>query len=330
MKKLHLSVACGYYDRTEALRTGDVGVEGVELTYLAIESPQDIFTRMVRNGAFDAAEMSLAYYVTRVARGDFPFRAIPVFPSRMFRHGYIYVNRDAGIRTPKDLEGRKIGLWDYHHTAAVWIRGMLSHDHGVRPETIEWLEGGVNAPRKADPTMHLRPDGNISVRFIGEDRNLNDMLAAGEIDGLLGAVKPDSFGRNSAVVRLFPDVRAVEKDYFRRTGIFPIMHTLVIREALHREHPWVAENLYDAFERAKAWARGHTSFPGTLRYMLPWLQNDLEEIAETFGGDPWPYGVDANRATIEAFLGYMVEQGFVERVPPLTDLFLPISGRALG
>jgi len=188
----------------------------------------------------------------------------------------------------------------------------------------------VNAPRKADPTMHLRPDGNISVRFIGEDRNLNDMLAAGEIDGLLGAVKPDSFGRNSAVVRLFPDVRAVEKDYFRRTGIFPIMHTLVIREALHREHPWVAENLYDAFERAKAWARGHTAFPGTLRYMLPWLQNDLEEIAETFGGDPWPYGVDANRATIEAFLGYMVEQGFVEHVPPLTDLFLPISGRALG
>ena len=207
---------------------------------------------------------------------------------------------------------------------------MLQHDHGVRPETIEWLEGGVNAPRKADPTMHLRPDGNISVRFIGEDRNLSDMLAAGEIDGLLGAVKPDSFGRNPAVVRLFPDVRAVEKDYFRRTGIFPIMHTLVIREALHREHPWVAENLYDAFERAKTWARGHTAFPGTLRYMLPWLQNDLEEIAETFGGDPWPYGLAANRITIEAFLSYMVEQGFIERAPPLEDLFLPISGRALG
>jgi len=330
LKKLHLSVACGYYDRTEALRTGDVGVEGADLTYLAIESPQDIFTRMVRNGAFDAAEMSLAYYVTRVARGDFPFGAIPVFPSRMFRHSYIFVNRDSGIRTPKDLEGRRIGLWDYHHTAAVWIRGMLQHDHGVRPETIEWFEGGVNAPRKADPTMHLRPDSNISVRFIGEDSNLNDMLAAGEIDGLLGAVKPDSFGRNPAVARLFPDVRAVEKDYFRRTGIFPIMHTLVIREALHREHPWVAENLYDAFERAKTWARGHTAFPGTLRYMLPWLQNDLEEIAETFGGDPWPYGLAANRTTIEAFLSYMVEQGFIERAPLPEDLFLPISGRALG
>jgi 4,5-dihydroxyphthalate decarboxylase len=330
VKKLHISIACGHYDRTEALRTGDVRIDGADHTYIAIESPQDIFTRAVRHGAFDVAEMSMAYYVTRFARGNFPFRAIPVFPSRMFRHSYIFVNTDAGITSPRDLEGKRVGLWDYHHTAAVWIRGMLHDEHGVRPETITWLEGGVNAPRKHDPTMHLRSDKDISVSFVGEDKALGNMLAAGEIDALLGAVRPDAFGTSPKVSRLFPDVRATETDYVRRTGIFPIMHTLVVREPLHRAHPWLAESLFDAFERAKHWSRMRTSFPGTLRYMLPWLQDDLEEIEAVFGGDPWPYGIAANRATLETFVAYMVDQGFIEQAPSIDELFLPIAGRALG
>lgn len=330
MKKLHLSVACGYYDRTEALRTGDVRMDGADLTYLAIDSPQDIFNRMVKGGAFDACEMSLAYYILRSARGDCPFIAIPVFPSRMFRHSYIFVNNSRGIREPKDLEGRKVGLWDYHHTAAVWIRGMLQHDFGVRLDMIDWIEGGVNAPRKMDAVMHLRPGSNIPVRYAGADKVLSDMLAAGEIDAVLGAVRPDSFGACEQVVRLFPDVRSTEKDYFRRTGIFPIMHTLCIRKDLHSEHPWVAENLFDAFDRAKDWTQKMTAFPGTLRYMLPWLQDDLAEIRSVFGADPWPYGIEPNRATLDAFRPYLVEQGLLDTVPELDELFVPIAGKALG
>jgi 4,5-dihydroxyphthalate decarboxylase len=319
---LPLTLACGFYDRTEALRTGAVRPEGIELIYVAIQSPPEIFARMLANQAFDAAEMSCAHSLIHRAKGDFPYVAIPVFPSRMFRHGYIFINTRSGIRQPKDLEGRRIGLPEYSQTAAVWIRGLLQHEYGVDLDTVRWVSGGVNAPGRPDVLVNW-PEG-IAIRRIS-DRPLNDLLVQGEIDALIGARRPDAFGTDPAVARLFPNYRALEREYYRKTGIFPVMHTVVIREDLYRRHPWVAESLYKAFVEAKARALAAMRFSSSLRYTLPWLHADLEEMAEVFGPDPWPYGLEANRTVLTTLLQYLVEQRLMPRPIPLEELYVPLT-----
>jgi len=311
MANLQLTVACGPYDRTQALIDGIVAPDGIDLVYLPIDSPPEIFTRMVRTRSFDVAEMSLAHYLTMRGRGEFPFVALPVFPSRVFRHSFVFVNRNAGVEKPADLAGRRIGLRDHRHTAAVWIRGMLSDEYGVDWSGVRWFEGGVNAPRAQDTVMEIQPDRELAIEFVPGPRTMSDMLADGELDAVIGAIKPDSQDESPEVTRLFPDYRAVERDYFRRTGIFPIMHTLVMPEALHAEHPWVAASLCKAFEDAKGWAHGHLRFLGALRIMVPWLGDEIAEIDELFGGDPYPYGLDANRAGLETFIRYLAEQGYL-------------------
>ena len=243
-------MACGPYDRMRALIDGIVEPEGIDLVFLPIDSPPEIFTRMVRTNAFDVAEMSLAHYVTMRTRGQFPFVALPAFPSRVFRHSFVYVNRRAGIRTPKDLEGKRIGLRDHRHTAAVWIRGFLHDDHGVSFEKVRWFTGGVNAPRAPDSVMEIHPDRPLDLQFVPGPRILGDMLAAGEIDAMIGAIQPDSLRRSENVVRLFPDYRAVERDYFRRTGLFPIMHAVGIRRDVLEANRWLAASVYKAFVQA--------------------------------------------------------------------------------
>src|SRR5579871_2023236 len=252
MGNLSLTIACGPYDRTEALRTGVVQAEGLDLTYLAIQSPPEIFARMVHKYSFEVAEMSTSLYLTRRAQGDFPFVALPIFPSRLFRHGFIFINTDAHIGSPKDLEGKRVGVAEYRQTAAVWIRGILQHEYGVALDRINWLEGGVNAPRQPDTMMDIRPDEAISLGFIPEGKTLSQMLAAGEIDAMIGARQPFSLGVSPKVARLFPNYREVEREYYRKTGIFPIMHTLVMQEHLYQQKPWIAESLYKAFEESKA------------------------------------------------------------------------------
>ena len=324
--QLSLTLACGPYDRTEALRAGEVRPEGIDLTYLAIQSPPEIFARMIKTASFDAAEMSSAHYITMRTRGDFPFIAIPVFPSRLFRHGFIFVNRRSGIAVPGDLEGKRVGVQEYRQTAAVWIRGILREEYGVALDTIRWCEGGVNAPRRPDEEMDLRPLAPVAIERIPEQATLSDMLAAGEIDALIGARRPACLGVHPDVGRLFADYREVERDFYRRTGIYPIMHTVVLREEIHRDHPWVAESLYKAFDAAKDRALRDMRFSGAQRYMLPWLFDDIDEIDELFGGDPWPYGIAANRVTLEALVRHLADQHFIAAPIALEELFAPMVG----
>jgi len=319
---LQLSLACGPYDRTEALRTGVVRPEGIDLVYVPIQSPPEIFARMVATSAFDVSEMSCSLYLIRRARGDFPFIALPVFPSRMFRHGYIFVNARAGIRTPADLAGKRVGVPEYSQTAAIWIRGLLRDEFGVPPEAIHWVTGGVNAPGRPDVLVEP-PRAPVRVERVA-DRTLSDMLAEGAIDALIGARKPASLGRDG-VQRLWPNYRELEREYYRRTGIFPIMHTVVLREELYRRHPWVAESLFKAFAQAKEWCLAQMRFSSSLRYTLPWLHAELEEMDALFGRDPWPYGVEPNRATLETLVRYLAEERFLPEPVAVDRLFTPLT-----
>jgi len=322
MSRLRLTFACGNYDRMLALRTGDVAVEGIDLNYLAIDSPREIFDRMGGNREFDVAEFSSSEFISLMALGDCPFVALPVFPSRVFRHGYIYVNRRSGIRTPKDLERKRVGVPLYTQTAAVWIRGHLVHQYGVDLSGIRWVEGAVEkVGRHGSPHAPelLQP---VAIERNESGRSLSDLLAAGEIDALIGSQRP---ARHPDVARLFPDAKAVERAFYLATRIFPIMHLLVIRRDLYRSEPWIANSLYKALVEAKHHALVGLHRAGALAYMLPWMLADVDEVDEVFGGDPWPYGIEANRPTLEALVQYMAEQHLIARAMPVEDLFVPVS-----
>jgi 4,5-dihydroxyphthalate decarboxylase len=318
---LALTFACSTYDRVLALRTGDVRPEGIDLTFRAIENPRQIFDRMGWNAEFDLAEFSSTEYITRVARGDRTFVALPVFPSRVFRHGYIFVNRRR-IAQPKDLAGKRIGIVLYTQTAMLWVRGMLADEHGVDPDTITWVQGSMRAAGahgNPNPPALLKPprvEANTSAR------SLEELLDSGEIDAVAGTRVPACYGRNPDIVRLFPDFRAVESEYFKRTRIHPIMHLVAMKREVYDRHPWAAERLYDAFMAAKQHCYDMLNIEMAPRYVLPWLQADAEEMYRVFGPDPWPYGVTANRPTLEALMRYMVEQHYLARPLPLTDLFV--------
>lgn len=332
MSRLSLTFACGPYDRMHALYDGSVQVEGVDLRCLPIGQPMEVFSRMLKNEDFDVAEMSLTHCFTLRASGKARFVTLPVFPSRMFRHGFIFINAKAGIRSPKDLEGKRIGVQGYQMTAAVWIRGMLHAEYGVSFDKVRWLEGGVNergVPGGA--TTSMRPGGKrLDIGPIAPDRTLGEMLAAGEIDALIGAVRPDTLDTSPDVARLFPDYHPLEVEYFRRTGIFPAMHALVIREELYRQHRWLGTSLYKACEEAKNRSLAQTRFTGALRFMLPWLTESLEEVQAVFGSDPWPYGVAANRRMLDAFNQALVEDGFLAAPLKLDEVFVPVEGLTAG
>lgn len=324
MTKLPVTFACGPYDRMEALNLGIIQPEGIDLRYIAIQSPPEIFARMIKTRSFDVAEMSMAHYMIMRARGEFPYVAIPVFPSRVFRHGYIFVNKNAGIATAKDLEGKRVGVQEYRQTAGVWVRGILQHEFDVDLDTIKWIEGGVNEPRAPDDDMDLRPTRKLDLDIIPGDQTLNDLLEAGEIDAYYGARRPQAFDNGNNVARLFPNYRDLEKDYYRKTGFHPIMHTIVVREELFQEHPWMAESLFKACEASKAWAVQQMKFSGAQRLMLPWLFDEIAEMEELMGDKAWAYGVEPNRDILEAFLQYLVEQHFMETAPAIDDMFTPI------
>lgn len=323
-QKLSLTMAGCPYDRTEAIRHGTIKPQGIDLKYVTIESPYELVDRAAKDNEFDISEMFLVLYLSLRSEGKFPFVAIPVFPSRVFRHGFIFVNVNSGIRTPKDLEGKRVGVPEFRMTAAVWIKGILQHDYGVDLSTIRWFEGGLNAARPPD-ALDLRPEGHFNVGFAPEGRSLNDMLEKGEVDALIGAERPGSFGVSPHVRRLFPNYREVEREYYQKTNIFPIMHTIILKESLYQEHPWVAQSIYRAMGEAKSWMLERIwGTGGFLRFMLPWLWDDLQQVNEMFGGDAWPYGLEANRHTLEVLMQYMVEQGLMARPPPLEQLFIAV------
>jgi len=322
-ENLSLTMACGPYDRTEAIRNGIIKPDGIDLTYVAIATPPVLVDRAVKDNEFDIAEMFLVLYMSLRAQGNFPFVAIPVFPSRAFRHGFIYVNTNSGIKNPKDLEGKRVGVPEFRQTAVVWVKGILQHDFAVDLSTISWVEGGVNAARPTD-ILDLKPEGPFAVEFAPEGRSLDDMLEKGELDALTTAVRPRSFGASPRVQRLFPNYREMEQDYYQRTGIFPIMHTMVLKESLYRERQWVPQSVYKAMVEAKAWARENIWDSGAPWIMLPWMWNDLEKEDELFGGAPYPYGLEPNRHTLETLMEYMVEQGLMARRVPLEELFAAV------
>lgn len=314
-----------YWDRSHSLIDGTVRPRGIDLNYVVV-SLRDLFRRMVQYEEFDAAEMSMSTFVALAGRGDRRFVAIPVFPSRNFRHSYLFVNAKAGIRRPEDLRGRRMGVVEYQMTAALWIRAILQHDHGLHPREMTWFTGGMDRPGYVErAAITLPPDIDLSV--IPEDRHLEEMLEKGDLDALIAPTRPRALvEKRGTVARMFPDYRAVEKDYFRRTGIFPIMHTIVIRRAVYEANRWIVSSLYEAFEEAKALGRARIRVTGPLAAALPWIPADLEEIDEVFGGrDPWAYGIEPNRKVLEALIDYSVEQGLATKRVSLEDLFAPES-----
>ncbi len=324
MANLSVTIACGPYDRMEGIRSGVVQVEGLDITYLAIQSPPEIFARMIKGNEFDVSEMSLSTYFSSRSRGRFPFVALPVFPSRVFRHGNIFINRNSGIAKPQDLAGKRIGTFGYRQTASVWIRGILQDEYGVDAASIVWVEGGLDTPWQGDSSKDEHPIPGVRFERAKEGSTLSDLLATGEIDGLIGARIPPSLATSDNVSRLFPDYRRVELDYFKRTGHFPIMHTLVIQEGLYRSKPWIGASLFKALQQSKELALREMRFSGAMRYTLPWLYHDIDEIDAVFGGDPMPYGFENNRKTLEIFARYMQRQGLVERAPEVASMFVPI------
>lgn len=324
MPNVPLTFACGLYDRMLALYTGEVPVEGVDLDFLVEDNPRLIFDRMAGSQAYGASEFSTSEYVSRFVANQNPFVAIPVFPSRVFRHSFIFVNRKH-VKSPKDLQGKRIGVPVYTMTAAVFIRGLLGDEYGVDFSNVEWIEGAINdAKRHGDPTI-LPTAKKLSISANKSGKSLSTLLADGEIQAMIGTGAPDSFGRNPDVVRLYPDYRAAEMDYYRRTKIFPIMHSVVIRRDIVDKHPFVTQSLFDACNRAKAVAQEKLSYFGTLRYMLPWMMAEVDDVKSVFGDDCWPYGVEANRPTLTALVRYLEEQGIVAKAPRVDELFAPVK-----
>jgi 4,5-dihydroxyphthalate decarboxylase len=322
MARLRLTLACWNYDRTRGLADGTVRPEGIDLEYLGLDV-EETFFRMLRHEEFDAAEMSLSSYTVTLGRDDPPFIAIPVFPSRLFRHSCIFVSEKSGIREPRELAGRRIGVPEYQMTAPVWIRGLLQDEYGVAPASVQYLTGGVEEPGRSEK-IALDLPAVIKIAPIGATQTLAQMLADGEIDALYTARTPSTFAtRPGTVRRLFPDYVAAERDYFRRTKIFPIMHTVVIRRDVYRANPWVAQSLLKAFVEAKRRARADLEHTHALASMLPWQVAHVEEARRELGDDWWPYGFAANRAVLDTFLRYHHEQGLSKRPLAPEELFAP-------
>jgi 4,5-dihydroxyphthalate decarboxylase len=322
VSRLRLTLACWDYDRTRALAEGRVQPDGIDLNYLSLPV-EETFFRMLRHREFDAAEMSLSSYSVTLARPDPPFIAIPVFPSRFFRHSCLFVSAKSGIREPAQLAGKRLGSPEYQMTAPVWIRGILSDEYGVRVEDVQHVTGGEEEPGR-DEKVKLDLPPAIRVERIGPTQTLSKMLADGEIDALATARAPSTFRtRPDDVKRLFEDFVDVERAYFRRTRIFPIMHVVAIRRDVYRAHPWVAQSLYKAFVEAQRRTYRDLEETAALKAMLPWLTAHVEETRREMGDDWWAYGLEPNRHVLDTFLRYHHEQGLSKTRLAPEQLFAP-------
>jgi 4,5-dihydroxyphthalate decarboxylase len=322
MPDLKLTLACWDYDRTRPLIDGRVKPEGIALD-IQILRPRQTFQRMLDRQEFDVSELSLASYTALKGRGHCPFVAVPVALSKIFRHSCIYVRPDAGIRTPADLKGKRVGTSQWSSTGLVFMRGMLQHDHGVRAQDMHWFMGGLNTFVEP-PLIPLDLPSDIRLDFLSGGQTLEGMFAAGELDALLSLYIPKLFLAGSpSIARLFPNYKELEQDYYRRTGIFPIMHTVVLREDIHRAHPWAARSIYKAFVAARDLAVDGLYDTDALRVALPWLIDHVEETWRVLGKDFWAYGLKPNRKTFEAVGRFVYEQGLSPRVVIADELFAP-------
>lgn len=310
MAKLGLTLACNPYDRVQPLIDGSVQADGVELNCITRLSPGETFWRMLRHEEFDVSELSLSAYILGLARGDTRFVGIPVFLLRLFRHSYIWVREDAGIERPQDLKGKTILVPEYHMTALLYIRGALKHDYGVLPEDLRWIR-----TRMERVDVELPP--GVVVQEAGSERTVEEIMESGEIDATAGTRPPRG---KTPMRRLFPNFREVEADYYRRTGVFPIMHLLAIKRSVYEANPWLALSLVEAFEQSKQEAYWRMREVSGI-YSLPWLNHELDETRDVFGPDPFPYGIEPNRASLEAATRFSYEQGLSPRQLAIEELF---------
>ncbi len=321
MGDLLLTLACEDYDRTRPLKDGRIKAEGIELNYLAMPV-EEIFWRMMKYEEFDVSELSMGAFLTAAARGRRPFVGIPVFPSRSFRHRCVFVHTAARIEKPEYLRGKRVGVPEYSMTAAVWLRGLFEHEYGVPPREIHWIQAGEEEPGRKDRVDFEMPSGiRIEIR---SDRTLNEMIESGEIDAMISPRMPTCFVEHSPRVRrLFPNYRQVEMDYFRRTGLFPIMHAIVIKRSVYEKAPWVAQALYKAFCAAKELCMKQLYDTNILRISLPWTSAEYEETRDLMSEDYWPYGLSSNRHNLQTLHGYLCEQGLIRQKLNLDEWFAP-------
>ncbi len=322
MGDVPITIACGNYDRTRAIRDGRVKVEGCDVTYLPMY-PEEIFHRAFKFQEFDVSEISFSSYIRTVSAGTAAYIGVPAFVSRIFRHSGIYVRKGAGIDKPEDLRGKRIGVPEYQITAVVWMRGLMQHEYGVKPSEIHWRSGGQEQAGREERTP-LKPIPGLDLKAIPHDKTLVGMLRDGELDALFTARAPSSFlAGEPHIARLFPDTRKAEVAYYKKTKLFPIMHLIGIRKPLAEKYPWLATSVYKAFCEAKALAMIDLRDVNALMVTLPWLEAETHETAAIMGDDFWKYGIDENRPEIEALAQYLHEQGLADRKVKIEELFHP-------
>jgi 4,5-dihydroxyphthalate decarboxylase len=321
-----LAIGFGEYDRTRIMVDGVVKIDGVDASYHPYHIVTEVFEAMIKDRGFDVSELGMSYFLRTMDFEDPPFLAIPAFPNRCFRHSAIYVNVDSGIERPEDIAGKTVGEFAmYGHDAGVWPKGILSDDFGVKPEQCKWIIGSLDWPLKPIDFVPQPHPAGIEITS-NPEADLGAMLEAGEIAALISADVPKCFLEKSPKVkRLFMDYVTVEREYFQRTGIFPIMHTVVVRKDLASEHPDVVRAVYKAFCEAKEAVREHYKkgmIFNNMATMMPWFSRIVAEDISILGDDWWPYGLQANRKAVDTFLRYHYEQGLSKRQLTCDDIFV--------
>ncbi|PUE62115.1 4,5-dihydroxyphthalate decarboxylase [Limnohabitans sp. Rim8] len=321
MSKLQLSVAMGDYDRNRALFDGRVQIDGCDPVYMLL-SPEEMFFRAMRSRDFDITELSFSSYLVKHSRGECPYIAVPIFLSRAFRHTSIYVRKDR-IKKPEDLKGKKIGIPEYQLTAIVWARSILQDDYGIAPEDVVWVRGGIDTPGRPEKIKLDLPAG-VRIESAPENMTISEMLDRGDLDGFIAPRPPSgAAASNPNVGWLFDDPTTVAKDYYRRTGIFPIMHVVGIRKELAEKHRWLPGAVYKAFSESKVKALELLADTSATKVTLPFVEEQLKSAKETLGQDFWSYGVAQNRKTLEAFTRHHHAQGLSSRMVNVDELFDP-------
>jgi 4,5-dihydroxyphthalate decarboxylase len=316
-----LTIATTDYDHFRDFRFGLVRAEGIEVNWLTL-GHHEIFSRFTFNREWDVSELSFAKFSAQVTRKDSDIIGLPIYASRLFRFASFYVNRKAGIKTAKDLRGKRVGIPEWAHTAAVYMRGWLMHEAGIALSDIAWVQAGTNEAGRIEKVELSLPKDVRLTRM--PEKTLSGMIAAGELDCVIIARPPNSFReKHPDVLRLFPDYESMERRYYEDTHVYPIMHVIAMRKAALEGKPWVARNLYNAFEESKRRSIERILDPAVSRYPLPWLTAHAVRMQQIFGGDPFPYGIEPNRATLELFLRYAHEQGIAQRLASPEEIFPP-------
>jgi 4,5-dihydroxyphthalate decarboxylase len=321
MSRLSITVATWDYDRVRALLDGRVKIEGCDVNYLTMPV-EECFERAYFHGEFEVAEIGFSPYLITLSRGTQPYVAVPAFLSRMFRHSAVYIRSDRGISGPADLKGKRVGVPEYQMSAVMWFRGFLQDECGVAVADMNWIQGGLENPGRREKFPLNLPDG-FPLSRAPEGQSLSQMLADGALDAIMSARQPSCFlAGHPKVRRLYPDYRGAEREYFRKTGIFPIMHAVGIRRDMHEKHPWLAASVYKAFVQAKRLADAEFAETAALKVGLPWVMAEFEETRALMGDDFWSYGLNAaNRKTLEAMARYSYQQGLAVRLLKVEEMF---------